>query len=175
MSRSRFRQGAEEYTLGWNDSALIPRGLRLTLTDMDTGVRQVMNTTTRYTFRLTAGRHHPQFSDCGGTGRGGKTAHQQSVGGPAPASGRTRRFQSLHCLRTFAGRGGHRRNPFRRARCAASGDASRAISAGVNQMLWDLRDDRGISLPGGTYTLEVTAHTTEGDVTRAVTPLLLTR
>ena len=54
-------------------------------------------------------------------------------------------------------------------------NTGRAVSAGLNQMLWDLRDDHGVALPGGTYTLQVIARGAEGDVTRAVTPLLLTR
>ena len=51
----------------------------------------------------------------------------------------------------------------------------RAASAGVNQMVWDLKDDQGRALPAGQYTLQVTARTPEGEQTRQVVPLLMSR
>ena len=165
---------AQEYTLGWNDAALIPRGLRLTLTDMETGVRQVMNTTTRYTFRLTPGVTTRSFQIAAEPGGAGKLRISNlSAGLPLLPGGRAASKVTIAFdLSQGAEASVEIRSGGRVVRHLA---ASRAISAGMNQMLWDLRDDRGIALPGGTYTLEVTAHTTEGDVTRAITPLLLTR
>ena len=165
---------AQEYTLGWNDFALIPRGLRLTLTDMETGVRQVMNTTTRYTFRLSPGAVTRSFQIAAEPGGAGKLRISNlSAGLPLLPGGRA---ASKVTIGFEMSQGAEATVEIRLGgRVVRHLTTSRAISAGVNQMLWDLRDDRGIALPGGTYTLEVTAHTSEGDVTRAVTPLLLTR
>ena len=165
---------SQEYTLGWNDAALVPKGLRLTLTDLDTGNKQALNSTTRYTFQMTKGAVTRNFQIAAEPGGAGKLRISNlSAASPLLPNGRaagkiTIAFEmSQGADTTVEIRSG--------GRVVRHLSASRAASAGTNQMLWDLRDDRGIALPGGTYTLEVTAHTAEGDVTRAITPMLLTR
>ncbi|MCW3052779.1 MAG: hypothetical protein JWN14_1949, partial [Chthonomonadales bacterium] len=37
------------------------------------------------------------------------------------------------------------------------------------------RDDRGIGMPGGLYTLEISAQTTEGERARMVQPVIISR
>jgi hypothetical protein len=51
----------------------------------------------------------------------------------------------------------------------------RAAAAGSTAMVWDARDDRGVAVPAGAYVLVVTARTTDGDVAKAVLPLVLVR
>ena len=48
-------------------------------------------------------------------------------------------------------------------------------AAGVAQVLWDLRDDKGALVPANSYSVEVRAKDDSGHVTRRVTPLLITR
>ncbi len=165
---------AQEYTLSWQDAALIPKGLRLTITDMETGAKQALNSTNAYTFRMAANATTRSFqiaAEPGGAGRlriSNLTAGLPLLPGGRAASKVTIAFEMSQGAETSV----EIRAAGRVVRHLSIG---RAVSAGINQMLWDLRDDRGIALSGGTYTLEVTAHTSEGDVTRAVTPLLLTR
>ncbi|MCS7272544.1 MAG: hypothetical protein NZ550_00155 [Fimbriimonadales bacterium] len=48
-------------------------------------------------------------------------------------------------------------------------------SAGMLQTTWDGRDDAGRALPPGTYLVQITAQTEDGQVARATIPLILTR
>ena len=48
-------------------------------------------------------------------------------------------------------------------------------AAGTSDAAWDLRDDKGVAVAGDTYTVEVRATDSEGNVVRQVTPLLVTR
>ena len=57
-----------------------------------------------------------------------------------------------------------------RALCRA-----RACDAGTNTLLWDARTGSGLAAPSGAYLLEVSARTTDGAQTRAVTQTRLTR
>jgi len=54
-------------------------------------------------------------------------------------------------------------------------EQSRSRNAGIQQVVWDGRDQQGRALPPGAYTLVITAETTEGQVARATTPVVLTR
>ncbi|MDW8107675.1 MAG: FlgD immunoglobulin-like domain containing protein, partial [Armatimonadota bacterium] len=63
----------------------------------------------------------------------------------------------------------------------AAGRAVRTLSpqflrsAGILQTTWDGRDDSGRALPPGTYLVQITAQTDDGQVARATIPLILTR
>lgn len=48
-------------------------------------------------------------------------------------------------------------------------------SAGIQQVSWDGRDDKGIALPAGAYMVEVKATGTDGQVARVAVPIVLTR
>ena len=48
-------------------------------------------------------------------------------------------------------------------------------AAGTAQIVWDLRDDKGALVPANNYSVEVKAKDDSGNVTRKVTPLLITR
>ncbi|MCC6730525.1 MAG: hypothetical protein IT208_14415 [Chthonomonadales bacterium] len=51
----------------------------------------------------------------------------------------------------------------------------RAASQGVNTLLWDGRDERGIAVPAGAYLLKVTAADDQGRAATAVLPVTLVR
>ncbi|NLI01482.1 MAG: M6 family metalloprotease domain-containing protein [Chthonomonadales bacterium] len=48
-------------------------------------------------------------------------------------------------------------------------------SPGAGQLMWDGRDQSGVSLPAGTYLLEVSARSDDGRVSRAAVPVVLVR
>jgi hypothetical protein len=52
---------------------------------------------------------------------------------------------------------------------------TRSVPSGPQELVWDTRDDVGRALPAGLYQLRITARTEEGEQTRSITPLLLTR
>ncbi|HLK54957.1 MAG TPA: FlgD immunoglobulin-like domain containing protein, partial [Chthonomonadaceae bacterium] len=168
-------QDQQDYTLAWSGGATLPHGTRLTLTDPTNGTSKLMNSTSSYAFRAAKGELSRKFT---------------IVAEPHTAS-------SLFLRNVFA------TTPPLRGRAAAStmtisyelsvpaettmlirqngrivrhlSSAGRAATAGVNQMVWDLKDDRGLGMPGGIYTLEVTARTPEGEQTRTVVPITFTR
>ncbi len=53
---------------------------------------------------------------------------------------------------------------------------SRAANAGeMAQVTWDLRDGKGVSVPAGSYTIEIKAVSADGQSARVVAPLVVTR
>jgi hypothetical protein len=167
-------QGQKTYSLAWGATATLPRGTSLTLTDKATGATQLMNTTTRYAFTPNQGETSRNFqiavvprglsnlaiSDLRVTspqvrGRAATSATiSYEMVGVADAS-----------IQILGGTG-------RSVRHLLTG---RAATTGINQAVWDLRDDKGVSVSAGTYIIEVQAVTSDGRQTRAVYTYLLTR
>ncbi len=54
-------------------------------------------------------------------------------------------------------------------------ERGRAASAGAVTLLWDGRDDRGIAVPAGVYSMVITARTDTGDAARIMVPVVVTR
>jgi WD40 repeat protein len=52
---------------------------------------------------------------------------------------------------------------------------TRTRSAGLQEFVWDGRDDAGIHLPPGAYLAEITAVSADGQVARAVAPIIVRR
>jgi flagellar hook assembly protein FlgD len=48
-------------------------------------------------------------------------------------------------------------------------------SAGLNTVTWTGRTDSGINVPPGAYQIQIIATNEEGEIARAVRPLVLTR
>ena len=48
-------------------------------------------------------------------------------------------------------------------------------AAGSSEVVWDMRDNRGQTVPGDTYTVEVRAQDSEGHTIRQIVPLTVTR
>jgi hypothetical protein len=53
--------------------------------------------------------------------------------------------------------------------------ATRSTPAGETTVTWDLRDNKGVSVPSGAYTIEVKASTADGQSARQVAPYLVVR
>jgi hypothetical protein len=52
---------------------------------------------------------------------------------------------------------------------------TRTRSAGLQEFVWDGRDDAGVHLPPGAYLAEITAVSADGQVARAVAPIIVRR
>jgi flagellar hook assembly protein FlgD len=53
---------------------------------------------------------------------------------------------------------------------------SRAEGTGqVAQVTWDYRDGKGVSVPAGSYTVEIKATTADGQGARVLAPVVVTR
>jgi hypothetical protein len=52
---------------------------------------------------------------------------------------------------------------------------TRTRSAGLQEFIWDGRDDAGVHLPPGAYLVEITAVSADGQVARAVAPIIVRR
>lgn len=164
----------QTYTLAWQGLTHLPRGTRLTLIDKETGTRSLMQTRASYTFR---------------TGNEGTTRHLQIIAEPRglgrlrisnllaqmPFTGASRAAQSVTISYELSNSAEVQIEVRLGGRLVRRLNNGRSVPTGTNQMVWDTRDDAGRVLPGGTYTVEVTAKTAEGEQTRAIAPLLVTR
>lgn len=164
----------QNYTVSWKGLSNLPRGTRLTLIDKETGTRSLMQSRASYSFR---------------TGNEGITRHLQIVAEPrglgrlrisnlfaqAPLATIGRAAQSVTISYELSNSAEVQIEVRMGGRLVRRLNNGRSVPTGNNQLLWDTRDDAGRALPGGTYTVEVTAKTTEGEQTRAIAPLLLTR
>ena len=165
----------ETYTLSWNGAARVPKGTRLTLVDTTNGSRIIMNTSASYTFTTAQNEITRQFQIVAEP----RTASHLfirniAVDRPLVGPGRAAATAVIHYeLSTDAQTTVNiRLNGAVIRHLNATG---RAASAGVNQVVWDMRDDKGIGMPGGVYTLEISAQTTEGERTRSLLPVIITR
>ncbi len=163
----------QSYTLAWNNTATLPRGTRLMLKDMATGATQLMNSVSGYTFRATGGATTRQFQILAEPRMAGTLFITNVIATPTFAGGRALPTVNIsYELSTTAQTRLEIQQLGRPVRHLVSG---RAATPGINQMVWDTRDDQGRILPAGVYTLAITALTPEGEQTRAIVPLLLAR
>ncbi len=165
----------ESYTLTWNGVAKAPKGTRLTLVDATNGSRILMNTASNYTFTPAQNEVTRQFQIVAEPRTASHlfirnlAVDRPLVGGGRAASSAVIHYELSSDAQTIVN---IRLNGNVIRHLTASG---RAASAGVNQIVWDLRDDKGIGMPGGPYTLEISAQTAEGERTRSILPIIITR
>jgi hypothetical protein len=161
-------QSKATYTLNWTGMARLPRGMSLTLVDLSTNTRTLMNGKSSYDFVPGQGETTRRFQITAqprGLTYIGVT--NLMVTTPAPAAGRSVSFATIsYELAGVAETSVTIYSPTGLAvRRLAQG---RAATPGVNQLVWDLKDDRGRALPTGVYRIEVQAGSTDGRQTRAV-------
>jgi hypothetical protein len=168
-------QGQKSYTLAWGATARLPRGTRLTLTDMTTKATQLMNATTQYAFTPAQGETSRNFQiSVQPNGLSRIAITNLRVDAPMMRGGRaavsaTISYEATGVAQASIQIRGATGRVVRRL------DTGRAITAGVNQAVWDFRDDRGVALSGGTYIIEITAATPEGQQTRAISTYTVIR
>jgi hypothetical protein len=167
-------QPEQTYTLTWNNTATLPRGMRLTLIDPVTGTRHLMNTSSGFSFRMGRGETTRRFqivADPRSLGR--LRISNVTATAPPYAPGRAAPQMTISC--ELSGAAELRMEIRQGGRIVRRLAAGRAVASGVSQFVWDQRDDQGRVLPAGAYTLQITARTPEGEQTRAAVPILLTR
>lgn len=158
-------QPNREVSLHWPDAQQLPRAANLVLVNLETGERRYLRTTGAYTFRTNASgvsRFRLEMASSGGLLR-------------------------IQQVQVQAGRGAQHTVAFQ-----LTGDATvqvnvlsggkvvrqllnQATRSGVQQATWDGRDQSGVALPPGAYTIEIRAVSEDGQVARATAPLVLTR
>jgi hypothetical protein len=166
-------QSEQPYVLTWNNTARLPRGLRLTLTDMETGTRQLMNTGISYTFTPTRGVTSRKFQIQAEP----RTAGRLFVSNLRVDSHITRGTSSSATI-SYEVSGAseatveiHNGSGHVVRRLAAG----RATTTGVNQVFWDLKDDQGRALATGTYMVYISVRTPEGEQARSIIAHPITR
>lgn len=159
-------QPNREVTLRWPDAQQLPRSANLVLVNLDTGERRYLRTTGAYTFR---------------TGASGVSRFRIETA----SSGGLLRIQQVQ---VNSGRGNQHTIAFQltgdatvQVNILSGGKVVRQLlnqatrSGGVQQAIWDGRDQSGVALPPGAYTIEIRAVSEDGQVARATAPLILTR
>jgi len=157
-------------TVVWEGLASVPKSVRLTLIDLQSGARTALRQRSGLTLPLQAGQTRkfqlvtePELSQplaithlqTAGTGRAG--------GGIRLQFQLTADAELFTEVTTFAGRS-VRRFP-----------ASRGRATETQSLLWNGLSDSGQPLPAGPYRVTITARTDDGQTTQATRPLQLLR
>jgi hypothetical protein len=151
------------------DIARLPRGINPVLRDVETGERRFLRgsagwqivvpsegLTRRYELTLVA------------TGRLLRITNLQVQGGRSSGGHYTLQFSlSEPAMVTVTIQAGNR--------TVRTLEQGRSRNRGMQQLVWDGRDQQGVALPPGTYLVTVYAETDEGQMARVSTPILLTR
>lgn len=157
------------YTLRWSLPGSMPRTTRLVLVDTATGRRQYMHTASSLTF--SAGGSPTRVFEIRPEERGSGACRilnpRVTASRGAGAMGVSFDISTSATVNvTVIGSSG---GVIRRI------ERGRAASVGSVSVMWDGRDDRGISVPAGTYTVVVNARTDSGDAARAIIPVVVIR
>jgi hypothetical protein len=157
-----------EITLAWPEINRVPRGYDLYITDKATGQRRSMRQTS--SIRVNTGSASTRAFVVSAEPRrlGSLTVSSvivRSVGRGNSAAISFIASQDANVqVRILKAGGGLLRNL-----------ATRSASAGETTVTWDLKDNRGVSVPSGAYTIEVKAATTDGQSARQIAPYLVVR
>ncbi len=167
-------QGEKDYTVAWEGLNGVPRGTRLLLTDKETNSRVLMNTASSYTFRAAKGSVSRHFEIAAEPRTAGKLRVFNLSAIVNPAGG-TRSNPTVSLAYELSGAAETSVEVRLNGKIIRRLNTTRAAATGTNQLVWDARDDGGRAVPAGAYSVQITARTPEGDTTRAIVPLLLTR
>lgn len=158
-----------EVTLTWPSLLAVPLELDLVLVDQETGARRYMRTTASYTFNTGPQGGGRRFKIEAGTALGGRLAiaglSAVATKGGALAISYTVSKAALVDVTIYTLSGEAVGRPA----------ARREAAPGANTIYWDSRGTSGALLPGGVYLCEVSAYSQDGQVTRAVYAVTVTR
>lgn len=159
----------ETYTLTWNVPGSLPRTTRLCLVDTASGRRQYLHASSSLTFN--SGRAATRVFEVLPEERGPNACRLLNPRiTPSRATGIVRLTVDITSAATITasvvGSSGRPVRKLERGRAAQPGDVT---------LLWDGRDDRGIAVPAGVYTLVINARTDQSDSARLAVPVVITR
>jgi flagellar hook assembly protein FlgD len=164
-------QPGKPITLTWPDAIASSRKVNLKLTDLSNG--QVRDLRSASSYNWTAGQDESirkfKLEAVAKTGTSDLKVSGLAARQPSRSSGMNVSY-SLNStadveIRVLTTSG--------RAVRSVTGRSSRA--AGTHQATWDLKDDKGISMPSGSYLVEVKAQNSDGQSARAVTQVITVR
>ncbi|MBM3498749.1 MAG: hypothetical protein FJX74_08765 [Armatimonadetes bacterium] len=154
-----------QVTLSWPElNATVPGEVAVTLEDLDNGRTVFMRGATSYAFRAGDGgpRHFRLTADRAGASGlqiTSLSAAQARDGSVAIAYDLSASAAVSADIRNIAGR------------VVRGLVAGRQVSAGAQTLLWDARNDAGVRVPAGTYLLQLTAKTADGQTVRRICPI----
>jgi subtilisin family serine protease len=156
-----------EVTLHWQQEVPLPLGMRLTLVDSLTGQRVSMNRQSAYTFRTDENSRRRFVVEAQPARLSQLRITQLNV-----TSTRGNQVTIQYALNTSATVQVMIQDAAGRTLARLTGGTR---SAGLNTITWNGRTDEGVAVPPGTYQIQIIATSEEGEVARAVRPLLITR
>lgn len=161
----------QSYTLNWSDLTSVPRATRLILVDPATGKRQYMQSTSSYTFSSGDGPSRklqilPEQRGAGVLQIMNMIARTSRGVGAGTVEVAYDLNQSASVTAEIRGIDG---------RMVRRLSASRAATVGTNTVLWDTKDDRAVSVPAGSYMVNITARTPEGETAHTFRMVTLVR
>jgi hypothetical protein len=156
-----------EVTLHWQQEVPLPLGMRLTLVDSLTGQRVSMNRQSAYTFRTDENSRRRFVVEAQPARLSQLRITQLNV-----TSTRGDQVTIQYALNTTATVQVMIQDATGRTLARLTGGTR---SAGLNSATWNGRTDEGVAVPPGTYQIQIIATSEEGEVARAVRPLLITR
>ncbi len=165
----------ETYRLAWPAINSLPHGQMLVLTDLSTNTRVVMNSTSSYSFTTSTGETARRFQvSAAASGPQvplivGLRANINLGPGGRGVADATIAFSSTGVGTASVSILGPNGQTVRHL------VQGRAVTAGANSYVWDLRNDHGIGLPTGTYLAQVTLTDPNGRLTRAIAPVTVIR
>ena len=157
-----------EVTVTWPEISRVPRSYELSIVDMVTGQRRSMRQSSSLRVNTGAGASRA-FTISAEPRRAGAVTISSLLARPvgrgtaAAISFVSSQDANVH-VRILKSSGGLLRTL-----------ATRSAPAGETTVTWDLRDNKGVAVPSGAYTIEVKAVTTDGQSARQVAPYLVVR
>lgn len=164
-------ESAQPYTVTWGNLTNVPRSTRLVLVDTATGRRQYLESTSGYTF--TPGNSATRKLRIEVENRTRNGLRVMNIFARPSRSAAGTRIDIGYELSSGAEVTAEVKDAT--GRVIRRFAAGRATPGGVNQLVWDARDDRGVSIAAGTYIVQITARTPEGESARAIQPVLVLR
>jgi hypothetical protein len=159
------------YALTWMLPGSLPRATRLCLVDSATGRRLYMHTRTG--FQFSSGSSPSRVFEVVLERRGADACRLLNARVSASRAGASGiaaiSFDVTTAASVTASVAGVQGLVMRRL------ERGRAAAAGSVTLLWDGRDDRGISVPAGAYSVVISARTDNGDAARLIVPVMVTR
>lgn len=160
-------QTEQPVTLNWQVLSQLPRDLRITLVDQHTGRRLALRPSGSYTYNPggVATRSFLLIAEP-------NTVQNLRISSVRVRPSRGGGFQIDYALSAEAQVRIQLVDAAGRVRATLSQGTR---SAGLHTAVWNGRDQAGVALPTGSYLLQVEAVNSEGEQTRTVTPVVITR
>jgi hypothetical protein len=162
-------QPHSDVTISWN-SAVVPRNVRLILTDVATGTVTDMRSRAAYTFNTGANAGPRNFTVAAGTATyAPSTVTNVGVRNVGRAGG------AMAIDFTLSGDASYEVKILNATGASIATVATRAVTSGSVSLVWNGRAASGVPVPTGTYLVQIRATNSGGDTVRALRPFTIVR